>query len=137
MGAINDNLILYNTGTGAYDVLGLYFTGNGKDFPDSRSKGTLKKYYDTILPIGGQVLFYGYGTGDALTAYLSQTGQLVTENDKTLPLYTAVVVDGNYLIGYSGTSGNLDVWAISTAGVLKLNSSTTVGAGFNMAISHS
>jgi hypothetical protein len=137
MAPINDNLILYNTGTGAYNVLGLYFTGNGKDFPDSRSKGMLKKYYDTILPIAGQVLFYGYGTGDALTGYLNQTAQLVTENDTTLPIYTDLVVDETYIVGYVASTGKLDVYSISTGGVLTLHSTTTIAAGFSMVVTQS
>jgi hypothetical protein len=52
--AFNDNLIMYNSGTGAYEVLGLYFTGTQKDFPDKRDSGTLTEYYGAILPTAGR-----------------------------------------------------------------------------------
>ena len=128
--AVNDNLIMYNSGTGAYEVLGLYFTGNQSDFPDKRDSGTLKEYYGAILPIAGQVVFYGYGTGDALTASI-QTGQLQKMNDMTLPLYTGVVATGSYLAFYNAATGTLDIYSVSTStGVLTLHSSQNIGAGF-------
>jgi len=130
---INDTLILYNTTSGAYDVVGLYFTGNGNDFPDSLSKGTLPKYYDTILPISGQVLFYGFGTGNALTGYL-RNGQLIQESNTTLPLYTSLVVDQTYVVGYNEVSGKLDIYSLSNTGVLTLNSSTTLATGYGFMV---
>jgi hypothetical protein len=127
---VNDNLILYNSVTGAYQVLGLYFTGNEKDFPDKRDSGTLKEYYGAILPTAGQVVFYGYGTGDALTATISLTGQLQQENDITLPLYTAAVTTGSYVAFYNADSGVMDVYGVTTTGTLTFRSTQNIGAGY-------
>jgi hypothetical protein len=127
---VNDNLILYNSGTGAYQVLGLYFVGNEKDFPDKRDSGTLKEYYGAILPTAGQVVFYGYGTGDALTATISLTGQLQQENDITLPLYTAAVTTGSYVAFYNADSGVMDVYGVTTTGTLTFRSTQNIGAGY-------
>jgi hypothetical protein len=127
---VNDNLILYDSVTGAYQVLGLYFTGNERDFPDKRDSGTLKEYYGAILPIAGQVVFYGYGTGDAQTATISLNGQLQKENDSTLPLYTSALTTGSFAVFYNANSGLLDVYGVTTAGVLTLLSTQNVGTGY-------
>jgi hypothetical protein len=131
MAPVNDNLIMYNSGTGAYEVLGLYFTGTQKDFPDKRDSGTLKEYYGAILPTAGQVVFYGYGTGDALTATVGPNGLLQQEKDITLPLYTGAVTTGAYLAFYNAATGTLDVYSISAStGVLSLRSTQNIGPGY-------
>lgn len=128
--AVNDNLIVYNSGTGAYEIQGLLYKGNGNDAPILRSSGTLKTYYGAILPTAGQVVFYGYGTGDALTASISQSGLLQQENDITLPLYTGVMTTGSYVVFYDAVGGNLDVYGVTPAGALTLRSTQPIGAGY-------
>jgi hypothetical protein len=128
--AVGDNLIMYNSGTGAYEVLGLFFVGTGNDFPDKRDSGTLKEYYGAILPTAGQVVFYGYGTGDALTATISQNGLLQQEKDITLPIYTAAVTTGPNVVFYNAVTGVLDVYYVTPAGVLTMRSTQNIGTGY-------
>ena len=130
MSAVNDNVILYNSGTGAFRVMSMYFVGNGNDFADARDTGTLEKYYGAILPTAGRVVFYSYGSGDVLVGHLSQSGQLDTDKKTRIPIYTDAFTSGQYVCFYSAESGELAVYSVSTGGTLTLRSSGKIGSGY-------
>jgi hypothetical protein len=133
MAAVDDNVILYNTSTGAYTVIGLYFVGNGNDFPDRRNSGTLQKFYGAILPSAGRVVFYSYGSGDVLVSHVSQSGELVSEKKTKIPIYTDAFTSGSYLCFYNAENGELAVYSLTTGGTLTRLSVQQIGSGYTFA----
>lgn len=131
--AVDDNVILYNSTTGAYRVVGVFFVGNGNDFPDKRSSGTLEKFYGAILPIAGRVVFYSYGSGDVLVSHLTQSGTLDSDKKTTIPIYTDAFTSGSYLCFYNAQNGELAVYTLSTGGTLTRASVQQIGSGYTFA----
>jgi hypothetical protein len=138
MAAVDDNVILYDTTTGAYRVVSMYFVGNGKDFPDRRDSGTLEKFYGAILPSAGRVVFYSYGSGDVLVGHLTQSGELVSDKKTKIPIYTDAFTTGSYLCFYNAENGELAVYSLSTGGTLTRHSVQQIGSGYTFtAAAHS
>jgi hypothetical protein len=138
MAAVDDNVILYNSTTGAFRIVSMYFIGNGNDFPDRRDTGTLAKFYGAILPSAGRVVFYSYGSGDVLVAHLTQSGELVSDKKTKIPIYTDAFTTGSYLCFYNAENGELAVYSLSTGGTLTRHSVQQIGSGYTFtAAAHS
>jgi hypothetical protein len=128
---VGDNVLGYNSTTGAYQIVGAYISDSGINYAQFRSSGTLPKFYSPALRCDGRYVLYSYGSGDTTIAYIGQTGTLVKIQRTMLPLYTAMVSTGENIVGYNASTGELDVFAISQGGTLVAVSTQIIAAGYS------
>ena len=134
-----DQVLLYNTSNGKYDIVYVGTTGNGTDYIGFGSSGTLPTFLGAAVEVGGRVVLYGYGNGTAVVGYVSPRNGIFTKaQQKTLPLYSSVVSTGPYFIGYQQLSGLLDIYDIERNGTLALVATQTAPTGYtSLTVTHS
>lgn len=118
---IGDDLMLYDPGTGNYNIFQILYNGGLTDALTLGASGVIAKGFTQVARLGRSILFYNSDSGKTLIGTIDQSSLELaqwkqTQATKLLKGWSNIVTAGQFLVFYNEGSGALSVGYISTAG---------------------